>query len=355
MAVLSDYSVGTLSVVNGTSVVTGVGTAWNLQSFQEGDIVLVDNLAAIIAGPPTSSTSIPITRPWTGETKTNVPYRIRYMADGSRYTAIGQALVNLLGDGLLAAVSAAGGGIDKLAYYTGAATVALTGIRAKGRSVLDSDTTLNLLPKLGPVFGGPAPTPTNADVGMTDGNFDDLIYPGLYTVGGAWTNGPLGAASNTYVGVIEVLARTSGFYVQTLRRTNGYVYRRWTTGATWPNAWEAIENPTIGTVANANGFPVGGIIERGSNANGEYVRYADGTQICWVRNISITANVAFTWTYPIAFSAVSVVNGTSTAASSPRVFSGLGQLSSATGNLWTSSTAAEVTGGVNLTAIGRWF
>jgi len=37
----------------------------------------------------------------------------------------------------------------------------------------------------------------------------------------------------------------------------------------------------LGTVSQVGGIPTGAIIERGSNANGEYVRFADGTQICW--------------------------------------------------------------------------
>jgi len=41
----------------------------------------------------------------------------------------------------------------------------------------------------------------------------------------------------------------------------------------------------LGTVSQAGGVPTGAIIERGSNANGEYVRFADGTQICWSRRV----------------------------------------------------------------------
>jgi hypothetical protein len=36
----------------------------------------------------------------------------------------------------------------------------------------------------------------------------------------------------------------------------------------------------VGTVSESGGVPTGAIIERGSNANGEYVKYADGTMIC---------------------------------------------------------------------------
>ncbi|MDH1234498.1 hypothetical protein [Stutzerimonas stutzeri] len=41
----------------------------------------------------------------------------------------------------------------------------------------------------------------------------------------------------------------------------------------------------LGTVSHADGVPTGAIIERGSNANGEYIRWADGTQICWSRRV----------------------------------------------------------------------
>ncbi|MCP3177314.1 hypothetical protein MJO47_09405 [Desulfuromonas sp. KJ2020] len=37
----------------------------------------------------------------------------------------------------------------------------------------------------------------------------------------------------------------------------------------------------LGTVSQSGGVPTGAIIERGSNANGEYVKFADGTLICW--------------------------------------------------------------------------
>ena len=36
----------------------------------------------------------------------------------------------------------------------------------------------------------------------------------------------------------------------------------------------------LGTVSQAGGVPTGAVIEKGSNSNGEYVRFADGTQIC---------------------------------------------------------------------------
>ncbi len=39
----------------------------------------------------------------------------------------------------------------------------------------------------------------------------------------------------------------------------------------------------LGTVSQSGGLPTGAVIEHGANADGDYVRFADGTQICWGR------------------------------------------------------------------------
>ncbi|SFB18892.1 hypothetical protein [Azotobacter beijerinckii] len=40
------------------------------------------------------------------------------------------------------------------------------------------------------------------------------------------------------------------------------------------------KNNVVGTVEQSGGVPTAAIIEQGSNANGRYTRFADGTQIC---------------------------------------------------------------------------
>jgi hypothetical protein len=46
----------------------------------------------------------------------------------------------------------------------------------------------------------------------------------------------------------------------------------------------------LGTVSQSGGVPTGAIIERGSNANGEFVKYADGTVIAYT-TMTIAANI----------------------------------------------------------------
>ena len=135
----------------------------------------------------------------------------------------------------------------------------------------------------------------------------------------------------------------------------------------------------LGTVSESSGVPTGAIIERGSNANGEFVRYADGTMICRIQNplldhtgsLSSSTRLYGTWLYPSTFieppqtsmdcgvdnganfigcNRANVINwGTNTATTS---------LTSRNFSIFFSSgvstTNARVEN-VNLIAIGRWF
>jgi hypothetical protein len=59
----------------------------------------------------------------------------------------------------------------------------------------------------------------------------------------------------------------------------------------------------LGTVSESGGVPTGAIIERGSNANGEFVRYADGTLIMWKDISADLALIANTYTTPATLTA----------------------------------------------------
>jgi len=73
----------------------------------------------------------------------------------------------------------------------------------------------------------------------------------------------------------------------------------------------AIRGLAVGTVSQSGGVPTGAIIESGSNANGEYVRFADGTQICTSPLLTggnvdiaygpIASTGEITWTFPAPF------------------------------------------------------
>lgn len=59
----------------------------------------------------------------------------------------------------------------------------------------------------------------------------------------------------------------------------------------------------LGTVSQSVGVPTGAIIERGTNANGEFAKFADGTLICNQR-LPVSANVGPTnviWDFPAEY------------------------------------------------------
>ena len=141
----------------------------------------------------------------------------------------------------------------------------------------------------------------------------------------------------------------------------------------------------LGTVSQSNGVPTGAIIERGSNANGEWVKYAGGTLICWrtfvvdeVSNIDtrsgITSHrIADAVDYPATFSSVQSaalsINTFDSDSNSLRRHSWAGGFSQNAGNQplrndhWyrpfilslESDTSSIVGMEVSLIAIGRWY
>lgn len=64
----------------------------------------------------------------------------------------------------------------------------------------------------------------------------------------------------------------------------------------------------LGPVSQSAGLPTGAVIERGETADGRYVRFADGTQICTTRGLDFTASGATEalrqWSYPAPFAAL---------------------------------------------------
>jgi hypothetical protein len=123
----------------------------------------------------------------------------------------------------------------------------------------------------------------------------------------------------------------------------------------------------LGTVSQSSGVPTGAIIETGSNANGSYTKYADGTLICSaiINSGSLTIANSFlggfrsdaqAWTFPVSF-----VGGSPAVSIVPTGISAFGvSLSSVTtstsGFVYTAVTSqSSATRQAGAIAIGRWF
>lgn len=127
----------------------------------------------------------------------------------------------------------------------------------------------------------------------------------------------------------------------------------------------------LGTVSQAGGVPTGAIIESGSNANGEYVKFADGTMICtrvgsagWNGEILRGTNYRWSssWTFPAQFIDKPVVNVVDSAAiSGLGVMCGFSYTSAVVNGLnadifiYVDGQGAVFSGSAAFGAIGRWF
>ena len=128
--------------------------------------------------------------------------------------------------------------------------------------------------------------------------------------------------------------------------------------------------PIVGTVSQSGGVPTGAIVQRGSNANGEFVRWADGTQICWGTITPAAQSVAAynyvvlsDWVFPAAFAvAPPFISSTYQGYGTGYFVAGVADLVATgtsgglfLGNARNTGSVTGSNGKVHLIAIGRWF
>ncbi|MES2664996.1 MAG: pyocin knob domain-containing protein [Pseudomonadota bacterium] len=171
----------------------------------------------------------------------------------------------------------------------------------------------------------------------------------------ATTLGPRPTGWSGAAGYVTTQRQNTGNIIQTLTGTSGALvaWQRRYSAAVW-GAWTPVQQPTLGTVSQTSGAPTGALIERGASANGEYVRFADGTQIC-TQTLTASASAGVVWTYPAAFIAAPVVTGTAVATvlSCPT-------LDAAPGTTTATLSArdkvdARRADALRVMAVGRWF
>ena len=319
------YKTGTVSVTNGSATVTGSGTAW-VANVRVGDgFAGPDDRLYEITG-VSSNTSITISPTYDGSTASGQAYLIWPTSSfGADIVASLNSLISTYstiatgpGAGKFSNGTAALPGLASVAdldtgnYWdgsngfgisTGGATraffnssgMALTGLLS-GTAVVQttSDTTTGrvmTVPYRG--LGGQAsPSTTDANTATTGGPYSIADFSAATNFPSALTSGTgslltiPGTNSANMTQIVSGQNSTLGVYIRNLR------------ASTW-GAWRVLYDhfTILGAVSQSAGVPTGGIIERGSNANGEYVRFADGTQICTNDNAAITTNpAAFTGT-----------------------------------------------------------
>lgn len=258
------------------------------------------------------------------------------------------------------------GGTEKLRLTSAGLLTSTTAITQN-----NTDTGLGRLVKTGWLgLGTLAETPP-ADFGVVDNS----ITPCLYAVNNA---SPLGMPAGMTTGFIQHMRRATGggeAQIAYCENLQSVFVRVRGTGAWLPWRRNLASADILGTVSQSGGVPTGAIIERGANANGEYVKFADGTMICqmprWlpvltgvttttsVNNGTMSLPATFSGEPTIFISADANTGGEGWSNSSDR---GRGNVSArATPSTYVTNLLADslgflgAQGAFNIMAIGRWF
>ena len=375
------YKSGTVSVVLNSNAVIGTSTAFIANS-RVGDAFRGPDGGWYEVINIVSDTAMAISPNYQGATNAAGTYALAPMQGYVKDSADAlRSLVNQYGAKLAALGTT--GNYDVLPVNkggTGGTSVATaqTGLDLTPQSSA-TDLTANRVLKTG-AFG--LGVPLNA----TDANTCTLSGA-TYRLNSPFTNGPTAGPYS-----ISVMAYDNE--VSQLAFREGVVspvvfYRKRTGPSTW-GGWErsakadaagivpiaqggtgttSMGAGSVGTVSQASGVPTGAIIEKGTNANGDYIRYADGTQICWKRigttsltnpsaSLFITAqcvvgNYAAPFVAVPTITAMAIVAGYTWA-----VWAASATEPSATswGNWYGVSGATNTNGAIlNLIAVGRWF
>lgn len=156
----------------------------------------------------------------------------------------------------------------------------------------------------------------SANVRLDDGELN--LPSGFYSGGGSSSNAatfPNSAAR--YHPFLNLTRRVSSGAYNQMRMffSSNNIWLRYRDGTSDP--WGAAvmffgQGNVLGSVSQSAGTPTGALIEKGSNANGYYRRFACGLQHCW-HTLTLSTSAGTTWIFPAAFYEAPHVNGCATA------------------------------------------
>ncbi|TPL36758.1 hypothetical protein [Mesorhizobium sp. B2-4-8] len=341
------YSVGTATLTAGSNAMVGQGTLW-VGNVRPYDMVIGQGGSVDLVLSVVDNTHITLLFNWGGTTQTAQAYRILYTADDP-FT---QTLVRQVMQSLAASALVALGGLTAAArqgvYFDATSTAALFDLSDAGRALLAAADADGQLSELGfSAFMKGMIDDADAATALDTLGFSDFIKTLIGDADAATARGTLGLAA--------VAASGSASDLGSGTLPNARVSATLTADKAFR------QGNILGTVTQFGGVPTGAVIEADSNSNGDYVRFADGTQICrrTLVTVNTTANTYFTKTefFAASFAAtphcvISPIN-TNTAAVTAGWWRA-NTINSAAIEFVASANAIS-TNTFNCVAVGRWF
>ncbi|PWL18815.1 hypothetical protein DKP76_07055 [Falsochrobactrum shanghaiense] len=266
MAIRPDWNIGTITLTASSANFTTTGALLETAAIEPGDAIITPSGAVLVISSITGQDSGTLMLPCpAGAAGTNMPLRIRFQPDGSRFQAAYKAAAYLLSGGNVDALAGLVGENGKLPIFTGPGTMDL--IDEGDLGIQDPNGNLGEL------------------AGLTDvDNLTDLA--GLALAARQILQTDANGALKTIALAVNKFLRTDangdvsqgditalGAALLGLTGTNGNIPVMTGTGA-------VASRPIVGTVSQSGGIPTGAIVESGSNANGQYVKWTNGTLIC---------------------------------------------------------------------------
>lgn len=187
-------------------------------------------------------------------------------------------------------------------------------------------------------------------------DLDDAVDTGFFRYGGSALNAPFSSG-----GGLLTISQLAGRKTQiAFEHNTGKAAIRFVSEVPpaagdwqdWQNLYHA--GSLLGPVSQSGGQPTGAVIESGSTVDGDYTRWADGTQVCRHRLTSSAAG-GQGWTYPAGFVAAPQVLATAQAAGNARIAT-VSAITATGADLhgWTPAGARSAVA-LELLATGRWF
>ncbi len=335
MAIQPDL-VGTITLTSGSANFTWSGTSLVSANIQPGDQILLPAKAMVLtiatvasATTGTLTDNCPAAAAGSGQTA-----RIRYQSDLSRVAAQTRQLIDMLGGGSLSALAALTGAANKGLHFTGAGTAATHDLTSFMRGVLAA---VNAAAARTAIGLGTGDSPTFAAATLESASANGLI-----------------------------VSRTSSAQNSAMefRSTAGSVFA----GHGAAGSFAVKDALTLHTAAWLEAKSDGiyqldrKLLDAGSNSNGNYIRLADGTQIC-TNTLAAQSSGAVTWTFPAAFSTTAnlLAGGFYVAAGDPHVTNptlmkyGAQTTTSISFSAVRTDTGSMQTVNARHFAIGRWY
>lgn len=301
-----DYTVGTITLVSNSKNFTTVGASLKTATIGSGDTIMTADGRVLIISEITGQNAGVLSYPCPASAAgTNLPLRIRFQPSSSGVQGAVRDLLERWGmTGNIDALAGLETAKDMMAYFTGAGTADTTALTEWARTLLASANGAAGYAALGEIPNGQFPQRLRAINTGTLSDCDTVEGTGFYRFSGTTLNTPFG-----YSGILLHMAFSGTQAVQYAWShsvsTQSWI-RRIVSGVPTPWARSFDANNIIGDVSQSDGVPTGSVIQRGGNANGEFVRFADGTQYCWNDKLTTgggsTYSSSATWVFPAGFS-----------------------------------------------------